>query len=104
MKKPKKEIRKNQAGLILITGKVNSGKSTTLNAVVQEINKRVKLIKEDKRTEVEYMTLLERDEKNREEARKDVARKLIKKGLDDVFIVEITDLTLQQVKELRNEL
>ena len=50
------------------------------------------------------MTLLERDEKNREEARKDVARKLIKKGLDDVFIVEITDLTLQQVKELRNEL
>ncbi|MBQ1785667.1 MAG: hypothetical protein II005_02925 [Turicibacter sp.] len=72
--------------------------------LVQEINKRVKLIKEDKRTEVEYMTLLERDEKNREEARKDVARKLIKKGLDDVFIVEITDLTLQQVKELRNEL
>ena len=33
------EIRRNQAGLILITGKVNSGKSTTLNAVVQEINK-----------------------------------------------------------------
>lgn len=33
------EIRKNSSGLILITGKVNSGKSTTLNAVVQEINK-----------------------------------------------------------------
>lgn len=34
-----KEIRKHQSGLILITGKVNSGKTTTLNAFVQEINK-----------------------------------------------------------------
>lgn len=72
--------------------------------LIQEINKKVKLIKEDKRTEVEYMTLLERDEKNREEARKDVARKLIKKGLDDEFIMEITDLTFEQVKELRTEI
>ena len=34
-----KEIRKHQSGMILITGKVNSGKTTTLNAFVQEINK-----------------------------------------------------------------
>lgn len=34
-----KELRKHQTGLILITGKVNSGKTTTLNAFVQEINK-----------------------------------------------------------------
>ena len=33
------EIRRNQAGLILITGKVNSGKSTTMNAFIQEVNK-----------------------------------------------------------------
>lgn len=33
------EIKKYNTGLILITGKVNSGKTTTLNAFVQEINK-----------------------------------------------------------------
>ncbi len=32
-------IKKVKSGLVLITGKVNSGKSTTLNAYVQEINK-----------------------------------------------------------------
>lgn len=32
------EIKKHKAGLILITGKVNTGKTTTLNAIVQEIN------------------------------------------------------------------
>jgi len=85
--------------------------------LVQEINKRVKLIKEDKRTEVEYMTLLERDEKNREEGRLEgleegikegrneerrrLAYNLIKKGLDDEFIIETTGLTLEEVKGLR---
>ena len=87
--------------------------------LVQEINKKVKLIKEDKRTEVEYMTLLERDEKNREEGRLEgleegikegrneerrrLANNLIKKGLDDEFIVETTGLTHEEVKELRSE-
>ena len=33
------KISKIKSGLVLITGKVNSGKSTTLNAYVQEINK-----------------------------------------------------------------
>lgn len=33
------QIKKHKTGLILITGKVNTGKTTTLNAVVQEINK-----------------------------------------------------------------
>ena len=33
------QIRSFNSGLILITGKVNSGKTTTLNAFVQEINK-----------------------------------------------------------------
>lgn len=33
------QIKKYSSGLVLITGKVNSGKSTTLNAFVQEINK-----------------------------------------------------------------
>lgn len=33
------QIKQYNTGLILITGKVNSGKTTTLNAVVQEINK-----------------------------------------------------------------
>ena len=62
------------------------------------------------------MTLLERDEKNREEGRlegleegrneerRHLANNLIKKGLDDEFIIETTGLTLEQVKELRNEL
>lgn len=34
-----REIRKHQTGLVLITGKVNSGKTTTLNALIQEVNK-----------------------------------------------------------------
>lgn len=33
------ELKKINSGLVLITGKVNSGKTTTLNAFVQEINK-----------------------------------------------------------------
>ena len=33
---------------------------------LKEFKPLIKLIKEDKRTEVEYMTLLERDERNRE--------------------------------------
>lgn len=33
------QIKKYTSGLVLITGKVNSGKTTTLNAFVQEINK-----------------------------------------------------------------
>lgn len=33
-----KEIKKHKTGLVLITGKVNTGKTTTLNAIVQEIN------------------------------------------------------------------
>ncbi|MBR6640707.1 MAG: Flp pilus assembly complex ATPase component TadA, partial [Clostridia bacterium] len=33
------EIRKHKTGLVLITGKVNSGKTTTLNAFVQDVNK-----------------------------------------------------------------
>ncbi len=34
-----KKIRKINSGLILITGKVNSGKSITMNAFIQEVNK-----------------------------------------------------------------
>lgn len=33
------ELKEINSGLVLITGKVNSGKTTTLNALVQEINK-----------------------------------------------------------------
>lgn len=33
------KLRKIDSGLILITGKVNSGKSTTMNAFIQEVNK-----------------------------------------------------------------
>lgn len=76
--------------------------------LVHEINKRVKLIKEDKRTEVEYMTLLERDEKNREEARNEerirFAQKLIKRGCDDDFILETTELSVEVIQNLRSEL
>lgn len=39
LKAPLELLRKYTSGLILITGKVNSGKSTTLNAFVQEMNK-----------------------------------------------------------------
>ncbi|MEG1705566.1 MAG: ATPase, T2SS/T4P/T4SS family [Clostridia bacterium] len=34
-----KKLKKVNSGLVLITGKVNSGKSTTLNAYIQELNK-----------------------------------------------------------------
>lgn len=34
-----KQLKKVNSGLVLITGKVNSGKSTTLNAYLQELNK-----------------------------------------------------------------
>ena len=33
------KLRKVESGLVLITGKVNSGKSTTMNAFIQEVNK-----------------------------------------------------------------
>ena len=33
------KLRRVESGLILITGKVNSGKSTTMNAFIQEVNK-----------------------------------------------------------------
>lgn len=36
-----KKMKKIKSGLILVTGKVNSGKSTTMNAFVQEINNEV---------------------------------------------------------------
>ncbi|MEG1008486.1 MAG: ATPase, T2SS/T4P/T4SS family [Clostridia bacterium] len=35
------KLKKITSGLVLITGKVNSGKSTTLNAYIQQINKEV---------------------------------------------------------------
>ena len=35
------KMRKINSGLVLVTGKVNSGKSTTLNAYLQEINKQL---------------------------------------------------------------
>ena len=36
-----KKMKKIKTGLILVTGKVNSGKSTTMNAFIQEINNEV---------------------------------------------------------------
>lgn len=36
-----KRLKRVNSGLVLITGKVNSGKSTTLNAYIQELNKSV---------------------------------------------------------------
>ena len=36
------QMKKHNTGLILITGKVNTGKTTTLNALVQEVNKTMK--------------------------------------------------------------
>lgn len=36
-----KQMKKIKSGLILVTGKVNSGKSTTMNAFIQEINNEV---------------------------------------------------------------
>ena len=76
--------------------------------MVHKINEKVQSIKEDKRTEVEYMTLLERDEKNREEARNEerirFAQKLIKRGCDDDFILETTELSVEVIKTLRSEL
>ena len=54
------------------------------------------------------MTLLERDEKNREEARHEerirFAPKLIKRGCDDDFILETTELSVEVIKTLRSEL
>lgn len=54
------------------------------------------------------MTLLERDEKNREEARNEerirFAQKLIKRGCDDDFILETTELSLEVIQTLRSEL
>ena len=54
------------------------------------------------------MTLLERDEKNREEGRNEerrsVAKNLLQRGLDDEFVFETTNLSLDEIKKLRQEL
>ena len=82
--------------------------SESKSQLVHKINEKVQSIKEDKRTEVEYMTLLERDERNREEGRNEerrsVAKNLLQRGLDDEFVFETTNLSLDEIKKLRQEL
>lgn len=82
--------------------------SESKSQLVHKINEKVKSIKEDKRTEVEYMTLLERDERNREEGRNEerrsVAKNLLQRGLDDEFVFETTNLSLDEIKKLRQEM
>ena len=75
--------------------------------LVKEIHERVIEVKQDKRMEVEFMTLLERDrekfeegvEKGIEQGKREAARALI--GiLEDEVIAEKIGLKLEEVKKL----
>ena len=82
--------------------------SESKSQLVHKINEKVQSIKVDKRTEVEYMTLLERDERNREEGRNEerrsVAKNLLQRGLDDEFVFETNNLSRNEIKKKRQEL
>ena len=82
---------------------VNHSKSN----LVKEVHERVLEVKKDKRMEVEFMTLLERDrekfeegiEKGIEQGKREAAKALI--GLlEDEIIAERIGLTLEEVKKL----
>lgn len=76
--------------------------------LVKHIHERVNAVKKDKNTEVEFMTLLERDrekiEEGREEGEKkkalDIAKNLLD-VLDDEVIAEKTGLSIEEVRKLR---
>lgn len=81
--------------------------SRSKSNLVKEIHKRVIEVKQDKRMEVEFMTLLERDrekfeegiEKGIEQGKREAAKALI--GiLEDEVIAERIGLTLEEVKKL----
>lgn len=72
--------------------------------LVKNIHKRVNVVKRDKNTEVEFMTLLERDREKIEEGEKkkalDIAKNLLD-ILDDKVIAEKTGLSIDEVRKLR---
>ena len=72
--------------------------------LVKNIHKRVNAVKRDKNTEVEFMTLLERDREKIEEGEKkkalDIAKNLLD-ILDDKVIAEKTGLSIDEVRKLR---
>lgn len=78
--------------------------------LVKLINQKVNRLKEDKKVEVEYMTLLERDkekiqegiEKGKIEASKQMAKKLLDKGMSIEEVMSITELTKEEVMEIHN--
>ncbi|MGL4800039.1 MAG: Rpn family recombination-promoting nuclease/putative transposase [Cellulosilyticaceae bacterium] len=77
--------------------------------LVKVINDKVKHLKEDKSMEVEYMTLLERDkekfqegrEEGREEgileANREIAKKMLSKGMSIQDIAAITELSIEEI-------
>lgn len=85
----------------------NQAKST----LVKAINEKVSHLKNDKSLEVEYMTLYERDKEKFQEGLEqgemqksiEIAKNLIKRGLDNEFILETTGLSLENVNNLRCE-
>jgi predicted transposase/invertase (TIGR01784 family) len=81
----------------------------TSSTLVKNIHNRVKKVKNNYEIEVEYMTLLERDRINREEAREEgreektieIARKAISKGYNDEEIQELTGLSIEEINKLK---
>ena len=86
--------------------------------LVRIINQKVNVLKEDKKVEVEYMTLLERDKEKIQEgiergiekgieqgivkASKQMAKKLLDKGMNIEEVISITELTKEEVEEIYN--
>ncbi len=86
--------------------------------LVRIINQKVNMLKEDKKVEVEYMTLLERDKEKIQEgiergieqgieqgivkASKQMAKKLLDKGMNIEEVISITELTKEEVEEIYN--
>ncbi len=83
----------------------NSTDEVAKTELVRIINQKVSMLKEDKKVEVEYMTLLERDKEKFQEgieqgivkANKQMAKKLLNKGMSIEEVMSITELTKEEV-------
>ena len=102
--------------LSYVKNSTDEAASSAKSDLVKAINQKVNHVKHDKKMEVEYMTLLERDrlnfvegkEEGREEGRKEgrieekiqMATKLLLRGMSIDEVASITELTREKVASL----